>query len=104
MKKKLERADLFHSPGELTKKAELIDDEPSFVEIPTEGKTSGNILLQLNIDQFGTINSLSILRSSLPHQIEEQVALKFYRAKYRPGEIDGIPVNSEMYVFIQIED
>lgn len=29
--------------------------------------------------------------------------MQFYQASYRPGEIDGKPVNAEMTLFINLE-
>jgi hypothetical protein len=43
------------------------------------------------------------MRSTLPRELEGQVVLQFYRARYRPGEIDGVPVNSELLLTVDLQ-
>ncbi len=93
---------IHHSLHDLSKQPELVGGAPNFVEFPLERMPSGSLLLRLIIDRFGHVSSVTSLRSTLPREIEGQIVMQFYRATYQPGEIDGIPVDSEMYVYAQI--
>jgi outer membrane biosynthesis protein TonB len=93
---------LYYSAHALSRQPELVGEPPESMEIP-EGVQSGHLLVRLSIDRFGKVNAVSVLRSTLPHDIEGQVVMQFYQASYRPGEIDGKPVNGEMVLFINLE-
>lgn len=93
---------LYYSAHALSRQPELVGEPPESMEIP-EGVQSGHLLVRLSIDRFGKVNAVSVLRSTLPHEIEGQVVMQFYQARYRPGEIDGMPVNGEMILFINLE-
>jgi hypothetical protein len=60
-------------------------------------------VFRLSIDRFGKVKLIQRLRSSLPREIEGRLALQLYRAEYRPGEIDGIAVDSEMTVDLKVD-
>lgn len=64
---------------------------------------AGSLLLRLSIDRHGVVNAVSVLRSTLPHELEGKIVLQFYRAHYRPGEIDGVPVNSELLLAVDLQ-
>jgi hypothetical protein len=93
---------LYYSAHSLSRQPELVGERPESLEIP-DGVQSGHLLVRLSIDRFGKVKAVSVLRSTLPHDIEGQVAMQFYQANYRPGEIDGKPVNGEMILFINLE-
>jgi hypothetical protein len=93
---------LYYSAHSLSRQPELVGEQPESLEIP-DGVQSGHLLVRLSIDRFGKVKAVSVLRSTLPHELEGQVAMQFYQASYRPGEIDGKPVNGEMILFINLE-
>jgi outer membrane biosynthesis protein TonB len=93
---------LYYSAHALSRQPELVGESPDSMEIP-DGVQSGHLLVRLSIDRFGKVNAVSVLRSTLPHDIEGQVVMQFYQARYRPGEINGKPVNGEMILFINLE-
>lgn len=43
-----------------------------------------------------------VISSTLPHEVEGRIVLSFYRATYRPGELEGRPVNSEMTLLVNV--
>lgn len=78
--------------------AGTIEEEISFA-----GKAAGGeLLLRLIIDENGIARHVQALRSTLPRAVEGEIALKFFRARYRAGEIDGRPVAAEMLVSIKV--
>lgn len=93
-------ASFTHSLHALTRQPELQGDGPQLVQLPEDMQQPGSILLRLFIDRHGVVNGVNVLRSTLPREIEGQIVLQFYRAAYRPGEIDGEPVDSEMLLQI----
>lgn len=92
-----------HSLHALTRQPELQGDGPQLVQLPEDMQQPGSILLRLFIDRHGIVNGVNVLRSTLPREIEGQIVLQFYRAAYRPGEIDGEPVDSEMLLQISTQ-
>lgn len=92
----------YHSPHALTRPPELVEDAPAEIELP-ESQEPGNLLLRLAIDRYGVVDGVYVLRSTLARELEGQVVLQFYRARYRPGEIDGVPVNSELLLVVNLQ-
>jgi outer membrane biosynthesis protein TonB len=92
----------YHSPHALTRPPELVEEAPAEIELP-ELQEPGQVLLRLSIDRYGVVNGVQVLRSSLTRELEGQVVLQFYRARYRPGEIDGLPVNSELLLVVNLQ-
>jgi hypothetical protein len=92
----------YYSAHSLSRQPELVGEQPESLEIP-DSVQSGHLLVRLSIDRFGKVDAVTVLRSTLPHETEGGVVMQFYRASYRPGEIDGRPVNGEMILFINLE-
>ncbi len=92
----------YHSPHALTRPPELVEDAPEEIEL-AESQAPGQLLLRLAIDRYGVVNGVYVLRSSLTKDLEGRVVLQFYRARYRPGEIDGAPVNSELLLVVNLQ-
>jgi outer membrane biosynthesis protein TonB len=92
----------YHSPHALTRPPELVENAPAEIELPELGEP-GQLLLRLAIDRYGLVNGVYVLRSNLTRELEGQVVLQFYRARYRPGEIEDVPVNSELLLVINLQ-
>lgn len=92
----------YHSPHALTRPPELVEDAPEEIELG-ELQEAGHLLLRLAIDRYGVVDGVFVLRSTLARELEGQVVLQFYQASYRPGEIDGVPVNSEMLLVVNLQ-
>nr|WP_314623209.1 hypothetical protein [uncultured Noviherbaspirillum sp.] len=93
---------VYHPSDALTRPPELVENAPEEIELP-ESQGAGHVLLRLAIDRHGVVNAVNVLRSTLARQLEGQVVLQFYRARYRPGEIDGVPVNSELLLTVDLQ-
>jgi outer membrane biosynthesis protein TonB len=91
----------YHPSDTLTRPPELVENAPEEIELP-ESQGTGHVLLRLAIDRHGVVNAVNVLRSTLPRELEGQVVLQFYRARYRPGEIDGVRVNSELLLTVDL--
>lgn len=99
---KLAAAPFYHSQHALTRYAELVDDAQEDIPM-NDMQEAGNLLLRLAIDRHGVVNAVSVLRSTLPHELEGRIVLQFYHSRYRPGEIDGMPVNSELLLTVDLQ-
>lgn len=75
--------------------AEAIDDK---LNESFEAGFRGHAVIRLFLDETGKVDKVSVLESTLPIDIEGLVVRSFFKARYRPGEIDGVPVMSEMTV------
>lgn len=86
----------------LTRQPELADGLDDSLHEPLEAGFRGRVVIRLFIDQIGKADKVRVMASSLPIEIEGLVVKSFYLARYRPGEIDGQPVMSEMTVEVDL--
>jgi TonB family protein len=93
---------IFRPASELTRPPVMIANEPDFVALPWGPAVYGKILLRLSIDPKGKVSSLSIVESSMPAELEQQVRDVFQQAVFRPGEIRGIPVASSVDFMVDL--
>lgn len=77
--------------------AEVLD--PNLMNV--EGK--GRVELVLRIDRYGTARSVSVRKSTVPKEIEAQVVLRLFRAKYEPATREGMPVDGSLTVEVQLD-
>lgn len=75
--------------------AEAIDDK---LNESFEAEFRGHAVIRLFLDESGKVDKVSVLESTLPINVEGILVTLFFKARYRPGEIDGLPVMSEMTV------
>ncbi|MBK6974375.1 MAG: energy transducer TonB [Sterolibacteriaceae bacterium] len=86
----------------LTRQPELADEMGDSLQESLEAGFRGHVVIRLFIDQTGKADKVRVMESSLPIQIEGLVVKSFFHARYRPGEIDGQPVMSEMTVAVDL--
>lgn len=86
----------------LTRQPEVADELDDSLHEPLEAGFRGHLVIRLFIDQTGKADKVQVMESSLPIQIEGLVVKSFFLARYRPGEIDGQPVMSEMTVAVDL--
>ena len=86
----------------LTRQPELADEMGDSLQESLEAGFRGHVVIRLFIDQTGKADKVQVMASSLPIQIEGLVVKSFFHARYRPGEIDGQPVMSEMTVAVDL--
>jgi hypothetical protein len=94
-------APVYHTGKELSRLPEMMERPPAAIEI--DQGTSGEVVFKLSIDRFGKVALVQRLKSNLPRETEGKLAMQLYRAQYRPGEIGGLPVDSEMIVDLKLE-
>lgn len=91
-----------HISTEFSRQPELIGNAPNLMHFSENRQPSGELLLHLLIDKSGMVKRISVIEASLTRDIQEEIVSQFYKAIYRPGEIKGIPVESEIYFSVQI--
>lgn len=92
----------FAQNGRLTKLPELLGELPE-IALDQTGKNGQTISVRLIVSANGKVVFLNVLASSLPRLVEEQVVAALYHANYRPGEVDGKPVNAEMLLSVTVD-
>ncbi|WP_300334135.1 hypothetical protein [Accumulibacter sp.] len=81
-------------------------DEPalSFPDSVAGGAPrAGKIVLRIFIAAGGAVDRVEISQSSLPSEYAEVAAAAFAAVRFRPGELEGVPVNSEMRVEVVLD-
>lgn len=86
----------------LTRQPELVGGIDETLYEPLEPGFRGRIVIRLYLNQLGKAERVKVLESTLPIQIEGSVVRAFYAARYRPGEIDGQAVMSEMTIDVDL--
>lgn len=69
--------------------------------VPGDDGSGGRISVRLWIDEAGNLDRVSLLGSELPKEFEEAALTAFRNMRFRPGEIDGVPVKSWVDIVIE---
>ena len=87
----------------LSRQPELIEDTVDDAVGNVDGMgIHGELLLQIFLDRLGRPKSVRVIESSMRRDLEGAVAHRFFLAKYRPGEVNGLPVNSDIILSITL--
>jgi len=70
---------------------------------PANLEHSGKIVADLYIDAAGRPVHFAVRRSDYDAAIEQDIARRFLAARFRAGEINGVPVNAAVAVVIELE-
>lgn len=93
------------SPGALTlsRQPELIEDSVDLlIGDANSMAVHGELTMRISLDRRGRPESVRVLRSTMRREVEGAVVLRFFKARYRPGEVNGLPVASEITLSIAI--
>jgi hypothetical protein len=104
-------ADGFLLPGEgffqanqLTSRPQVLGivalDAPEILFSPASGK----LVLDLWINEAGAVVKIAVEETSLPASVTLSIAEAFRKALFKPGEIDGQVVGSQMKIEVSIQD
>lgn len=63
---------------------------------------TGAVIIRIDVDRFGKAKRLTVEHSTVSRATEEQIVLRFYRARYEPGTRDGQPIDSSIRINITI--
>lgn len=62
----------------------------------------GGVVIRIDVDRFGSARRLTVEHSTVSRATEEQIVLRFYRARYEPGTRDGQPIDSSIRLNITV--
>lgn len=87
----------------LTRQAELIeetiDDSLGYTD---DMNIHGELVLELLVGRGGRPKSVRVIRSSMARSTEGAVVHRFFTARYRPGEVNGLPVESVILLSVTL--
>lgn len=86
----------YFSRAELTVPPQLLD-EP-VLQPPQDAAAApatGRLVLRVFVGADGAVERVVVASSSLPPAFDEAAVAEFSRLRFRPGEIEGVPVTSE---------
>lgn len=98
----------FRPATTLTRRPELLAGAPELLALDSAPLGSllvprGHLLLRLSIDRHGKVIAVHRIGSTMPAALADRVALALLQAVYRPGEIDGRPVDSEALFLFDLQ-
>ncbi len=91
----------YHSE-ELSSKPALIYNIAVAMPFPGESGNDQNLLAELFINEYGGVDRVEIVQSTLQAASNERLKEAFRDAKFRPGEVDGFQVKNRMLIEIKI--
>jgi outer membrane biosynthesis protein TonB len=66
-------------------------------------EASGEVLLLLAIDRYGVAKKVSVLHSTVSKEIEAQVVLRLFYAKYEPATRGGVTKDGSIVVEVVLD-
>lgn len=94
----------YFSVKDLTQKPLVARDVPADLilivpDVPAQAAT-----LQILINEYGEIDQVKVEDSLLPEAAQKTVVDAFAKTRFHPGEINGVPVKSQLRIEIMLED
>lgn len=87
--------------------ARLLSVRPAVIDLvalpqprPDDHRGPGKALFTLFVDRDGHVVRVRVDASDLPAEVEDESKQAFFKARFRPGMIDGHAVNARMQVEI----
>ncbi len=97
------RAYYFES-RELTKKPLVAVDIPADFLLQVPDAPEQPAVLRLLIGEYGDVDQVIAEDVSLPERARDALVDAFKSIKFHPGEIDGIPVKSQLKITVRLSD
>lgn len=87
--------------------ASALDQLPEMIgdvdhEFDSRG-AKGYLILKLQVGADGNVVDAKVLTSTLAAELEPEITRRFRQARFRPGEIAGRPVGSEIIIQVDVE-
>ena len=80
----------------------LTDFSPALPDSP-EARVGGRLELRLWLDREGRIDRIHLLKTALPEVLDEAALAAFRRMRFRPAEIQGVPVAAWLDTVVEFE-
>jgi len=94
----------YFSAKDLTQKPLVVRDVPADLTLIMPDVPAQAATLQILINEYGEIDQVIVEDSLLPEVAQKTVVDAFVKARFHPGEINGVPVKSQLRIEIMLED
>lgn len=94
----------YFSAKDLTQKPLVVRDVPADLTLIVPDVPAQAATLQILINEYGEIDQVIVEDSLLPEVAQKTVVDAFVKARFHPGEINGVPVKSQLRIEIMLED
>lgn len=94
----------YYSAKDLTQKPLVTHDVPTDMRLIVPDVPAQAATLQILINEYGEIDQVKVENSLLPDAAQKTVVDAFAKIRFHPGEINGIPVKSQLRIEIMLED
>lgn len=94
----------YYNSDQLSKRPELLSDDPLDAQQLRVLASSGKLMLKLWINDRGQVVDAVIEKSELPAEFSAAAAAAFKEVRFSPGERDGLPVGSVIRIEVRYSD
>lgn len=63
---------------------------------------SGTLVMSIFINDTGGLDRLTVEATTLSRELQAMIARQFETVRFKPAEIDGVPVNSRMRIEVRV--
>ena len=94
----------YFAAKDLTQRPLVLRDVPGDLMLVVPGVPAQAATLQLLINEYGEVDQVIVEDSLLPDAAQKTVVDAFVKTRFHPGEIDGVPVKSQVRIEIMLEE
>lgn len=94
----------YFAAKDLTQNPLVVRDVPADLTLIVPDVPAQAATLQILINEYGEIDQVIVEDSLLPEAAQKTVVDAFAKARFHPGEINGVPVKSQLRIEIMLED
>ena len=94
----------YFSAKDLTQRPLMLRDVPADLTLVVPDVPAQAATLQILINEYGEIDQVIVEDSLLPEAAQKTVVDAFAKARFHPGEINGVPVKSQVRIEIMLEE
>lgn len=94
----------YFSAKELTRKPLIMRDIPENLTLNVPTAPPQAAILRMLINEYGDIDRIIVEDTALPDSAREMVIDSFSRMRFHPGEINGIPVRSQLRIEVMLNE
>ncbi len=94
----------YFSAKDLTQRPLVVRDVPADLMLVVPDVPAQAATLQILINEYGEIDQVIVEDSLLPETAQKTVVDAFVKTRFHPGEINGVPVKSQLRIEIMLED
>jgi hypothetical protein len=94
----------YFAAKDLTQRPLVLHDVPADLMLVLPDVPAKAATLKILIDEYGEVDQVIVEDSLLPEAAQKTVVDAFVKARFHPGEINGVPVKSQLKIEIMLED